>query len=61
MLRGRTTYFHELISWPFIYAVVNKGDMSPEIRNGAAKGLSFHLDRLIDNRVVFYHRHQGRG
>ena len=59
VLRGRTTYFHELISWPFIYAVVNDGEETPRIREWAARGFGFHLERLSINRPGFYHRHHG--
>ncbi|OBT55189.1 hypothetical protein VE04_05849 [Pseudogymnoascus sp. 24MN13] len=59
ILRGRTTYFHELISWPFIYAVVNDGEETPHIRQWAARGFAFHLNRLSINRPGFYHRHHG--
>ena len=59
ILRGRTTYFHELISWPFIYAVVNDGEEAPRVREWAAKGFAFHLERLNINRPGFYHRHHG--
>ncbi|KFZ24638.1 hypothetical protein V502_00887 [Pseudogymnoascus sp. VKM F-4520 (FW-2644)] len=59
ILRGRTTYFHELISWPFIYAVVNGGEETPQIRQWAAKGFAFHLKRLHINQPGFYHRHHG--
>jgi hypothetical protein len=59
ILRGRTTYFHELISWPFIYAVVNDREEAPRIRQWAAKGFVFHLERLNINRPGFYHRHHG--
>ncbi|KFY19593.1 hypothetical protein V491_04344 [Pseudogymnoascus sp. VKM F-3775] len=59
ILRGRTTYFHELISWPFIYAVVNGGEETPLIRQWAAKGFDFHLKRLHINQPGFYHRHHG--
>lgn len=59
ILRGRTTYFHELISWPFIYAVVNGGEETPQIRQWAAKGFDFHLKRLHINQPGFYHRHHG--
>jgi hypothetical protein len=59
VLRGRITYFHELISWPFIYAVVNDGEEAPRIRQWAARGFAFHLERLSINRPGFYHRHHG--
>lgn len=59
ILRGRTTYFHELISWPFIYAVLNGGEETPLIRQWAAKGFGFHLKRLHINQPGFYHRHHG--
>ena len=59
VLRGRTTYFHELISWPFIYAVINDGEETPRIRQWAARGFAFHLERLSINRPGFYHRHHG--
>lgn len=59
ILRGRTTYFHELISWPFIYAVVNDGEETLHIRQWAARGFDFHLKRLSINRPGFYHRHHG--
>lgn len=59
ILRGRTTYFHELISWPFIYAVVNDRATAPLIRQQAARGFSSHLERLNINKPGFYHRHHG--
>lgn len=59
VLRGRTTYFHELISWPFIFAVVNDEEDAPRVRQWAARGFAFHLERLSINRPGFYHRHHG--
>ncbi|CZR65076.1 uncharacterized protein PAC_14976 [Phialocephala subalpina] len=59
VLRGRTTYFHELVSWPFIYAVVNDEEDAPRVRQWTARGFAFHLERLSINRPGFYHRHHG--
>ena len=59
VLRGRTTYFHELISWPFIYAVLSDEEDAPRVRQWAARGFAFHLERLSINRPGFYHRHHG--
>ncbi|KAH6681338.1 hypothetical protein B0J14DRAFT_613334 [Halenospora varia] len=59
VLRGRTTYFHEMISWPFIYAVLNEQEDAPRVRHWAAKGFAFHLERLNINRPGYYHRHHG--
>ncbi|KAH7010487.1 hypothetical protein EDB80DRAFT_714940 [Ilyonectria destructans] len=59
VLRGRTTYIHELISWPFIHVMINEEDESPRTQQWASDGLSFHLERLAINRPGFYHRHHG--
>jgi hypothetical protein len=59
VLRGRTTYFHEMLSWPFVYAVVNDGNKAPRVREWAARGFAFHMERLNINRPGFRHRHHG--
>ncbi|KAL2699127.1 hypothetical protein AAEP93_010515 [Penicillium crustosum] len=65
VLRGRETYLLELISWPFIYAIVRQlpsspaETMSPSAREWASRGLQFHLNRLNINQPGFYHRHHG--
>lgn len=61
VLRGRTTYIYELISWPFIYSAIIGGQegMSSKAREWATEGLQFHVDRLTINRPGFYHRHHG--
>ena len=61
VLRGRTTYIHELISWPFISSAITGGHgaMSSKARERAIEGLQSHVDRLMINRPGFYHRHHG--
>ncbi|KAF7556650.1 hypothetical protein G7Z17_g1188 [Cylindrodendrum hubeiense] len=59
VLRGRTTYIHELISWPFIQSMINEENDSPRTMQWVVNGLSFHLERLVVNRPGFYHRHHG--
>lgn len=56
ILQGRTTYIHELTSWPFLQAVMEGSDESPSMWQQAAQSLSLHLERLIINSTGFYHR-----
>jgi len=59
ILRGRTTYMKEMITWPFVWAVVNGGTQSLLTREWAAKAAAFHLERININRSGFFHRHHG--
>ncbi|KAL2831564.1 hypothetical protein BDW59DRAFT_140292 [Aspergillus cavernicola] len=59
VLRGRTTYVNELITWPFIIYALNGREMVPAARALVAKGLDAHLGRLTTNMPGFYHRHHG--
>lgn len=58
-LRGRCVFIQELVTWPFVHAMVNEGADSPVIRQGVAWGLRAHLDRLIAYSTGYYHRHHG--
>ncbi|QIW96675.1 hypothetical protein AMS68_002193 [Peltaster fructicola] len=59
VLRGRTTYVHELITWPFVYSCLHS--LTSQLRHWKwfERGLAFHLERLNINRPGFYFRHHG--
>ncbi|KAL2841018.1 hypothetical protein BJY01DRAFT_217930 [Aspergillus pseudoustus] len=59
ILRGRKTYFNELITWPFIVHAVTQSDITPGSREWVLKGVDAHLERLKINSPGFYHRHHG--
>ncbi|KAH7361566.1 hypothetical protein B0T11DRAFT_227288 [Plectosphaerella cucumerina] len=58
-LRGRCVYIQELVTWPFLHAMINEGVDSPAIREGVGRGLRAHLDRMIVYSTGYYHRHHG--
>ncbi|EXJ74861.1 uncharacterized protein A1O5_01557 [Cladophialophora psammophila CBS 110553] len=61
ILRARIAYVQDMISWPFVYALIHDGaePESPKVCEWAAKGLSCHLHKLLMHRIQFYHRHHG--
>ncbi|KAF4963197.1 hypothetical protein FSARC_8775 [Fusarium sarcochroum] len=59
VLRGRVTYVHELISWPFLFAAMNDGLDHPVPDKQIVNALAFHHNRLIANAAGYYHRHHG--
>ncbi|KAF9894649.1 hypothetical protein FE257_006537 [Aspergillus nanangensis] len=59
VLRGRTTYVHELISWPFIACIIAGRAMTERARSWAVRGIEAHVRRLVINRPGFYYRHHG--
>lgn len=59
VLRGRITYVHELISWPFLSAVMSGEAAHLDLGQPVASALAFHHERLLVNRPGFYHRHHG--
>jgi hypothetical protein len=59
VLRGRTTYINELISWPFMACVIAGRPITLRARNWALRGLQSHLRRLSNNEPGFYYRHHG--
>ncbi|KAJ5150917.1 uncharacterized protein N7482_010169 [Penicillium canariense] len=59
VLRGRTTYINELISWPFVACVIAGRPITRRARNWALRGLQSHLRRLSHNEPGFYYRHHG--
>lgn len=56
VLRGRTTFIRELLTWPFVHAAIHGRAVSLE---WLAKGLEAHLECLKVNRAGYYHRHHG--
>jgi hypothetical protein len=60
ILRGRITYIHEMISWPFIYAfIIESNRASAQVVEWVGKGAFFHYQRITLNNRAFYHRHHG--
>ncbi|KAK2929015.1 Zn2-C6 fungal-type DNA-binding domain [Fusarium oxysporum f. sp. vasinfectum] len=59
VLRGRITYIHELVSWPFIHVALNRIAECDLAEHETAAALSFHYDRLLVNEPGYYHRHHG--
>ncbi|KAJ4265974.1 Zcf27p [Fusarium torreyae] len=59
VLRGRVTYVHELISWPFLYAIMSDRNENGAADQQVADALAFHYDRLLANTSGYYHRHHG--
>jgi hypothetical protein len=60
ILRGRITYIHEMISWPFIHAFIIANNLSsPDVDEWVKKGAYFHYQRVVMNNRGFYHRHHG--
>ena len=51
--------YYELITWPFLIAAINNGAQSPHVRELAAKGLEWHMNRLLINSPGFFYRHHG--
>lgn len=60
VLRGRLTYTHEILTWPFlehqIHATEHNDSRTTTL---VAKGLQFHCDRLNLNRPGFFYQHHG--
>jgi hypothetical protein len=59
VLRGHVSNYYELITWPFLIAVINTGLQSGNVRELAAKGLEWHMNRLLINSPGFFYRHHG--
>ncbi|KAL4789155.1 hypothetical protein BDV19DRAFT_395322 [Aspergillus venezuelensis] len=61
IMRARITYLQDLISWPFVRALIQDGiePQSQAVRDWTVKGLSCHVQRLLNHRPQFYHRHHG--
>lgn len=61
IMRARTLSIKELISWPFVYALVHDGIEieSSAVRQWTLKGLSYHVQKLLTHSIQFYHRHHG--
>lgn len=61
ILRARIGYVQDVISWPFVYALVHDGvePDSTTVRKWTTKGLSCHMQKLQNHRVQFYYRHHG--
>ncbi|KAH7143470.1 hypothetical protein EDB81DRAFT_869328 [Dactylonectria macrodidyma] len=59
VLRGRVTFVHELISWPFLFAAINDAPTHVDGETWVANALAFHHNRLLVNTPGFYHRHHG--
>ncbi|KAF5007761.1 hypothetical protein FDECE_5933 [Fusarium decemcellulare] len=59
VLRGRVTYVHELISWPFLLTAIHDGPSHLESEQWVSNALAFHHNRLLVNTPGFYHRHHG--
>jgi len=67
ILKSHVTNYYELITWPFISAVLNddfNGDDNAQLdlaitRRIAAKGFHWHMIRLQVHPAGFFHRHHG--
>ncbi|CAG8171058.1 unnamed protein product [Penicillium olsonii] len=61
ILKARALYISELISWPFVYALIHdrKEPTLDCVQKWTSKGLETHLQKLNNHRVQFYHRHAG--
>lgn len=59
ILRGHVTSYYELIWWPFVDAVINQGNASPDVVKCASKGLKTNLDCLTINKPGYHYRHHG--
>lgn len=59
VLRGRVTYVHELVSWPFLYAILHWENPHRNSEPWFERLVQFHYDRLVVNTPGFYHRHHG--
>lgn len=60
LLKTQAGNYYELITWPFISAAVrDQKPVSATIRALIAKGLRWHLHRLMVYTQGFYHRHRG--
>ncbi|KAL3455104.1 hypothetical protein BJX64DRAFT_80324 [Aspergillus heterothallicus] len=61
ILRARGLYISELISWPFVYTLLHDGVRpdSPCVQRWTTRALEYHLQKLNNHRVQFYHRHHG--
>ncbi|GAM89637.1 hypothetical protein ANO11243_076760 [Dothideomycetidae sp. 11243] len=63
VLRGRLTYYHEVLTWPFLETLLLFGSSahrsSARTTELAARGVRMHYDRLAINRPGFFHRHHG--
>lgn len=59
VLRGRFTYNYEILSWPFVYALLSGTCDNDTALKLAVAGLGYHCDRLQLNRRGFYYKHHG--
>ncbi|CAG8195708.1 unnamed protein product [Penicillium salamii] len=61
ILKSRALYISELVSWPFVYALIHDRIQpnSQTLHKWTARALQCHLHKLKNYRVQFYHRHAG--
>ena len=62
VLRGRITYLHEIITWPFLRAFIDNEGLIPAtslVHEWTKKAASFHHQRILVNHPGFFHRHHG--
>ena len=61
ILKARALYIFELISWPFVYTLLHDR-IQPESQRAkewTARALDYHLQKLCNHSIQFYHRHHG--
>lgn len=60
VLRGRLTYNHELLTWPFLHAAIHDSHhTSPVVERLSRDACYFHIQRLAINKPGYFHRHHG--
>ncbi|KAL4736108.1 hypothetical protein BDV11DRAFT_173223 [Aspergillus similis] len=65
IIRARILYIRDLISWPFVHALLHHGapaapqPQSPAVKAWTEAGLSCHLSKLLNHKPQFYYRHHG--